>query len=135
MQNFDETKRRRRFGPEPKTSEQKRTHCVSSRLNTLELAELDERRKAVNMERGEYMRCAALGVPPTQIPELNREMWVSLSRSASNLNQLNKRLAILFSKQESDAILEAIGLIDTLKLELSEFRNTLIGANLESEDK
>lgn len=86
------------------------------------------------MSRGEYLRCAALGVPPSEIPELNREAWVSLSRAAGNLNQLAKRLAVLFSIENDGGILDALGLVDTVKSELDEFRDALIGADLEGKN-
>lgn len=83
----DETKRRRR-GPEPLDAAVKREHCVSVRLNLDELERLDAQRAPVNMQRGEYLRAAALHRLPPTIPSVNRDAWVELSRLSSNVNQL-----------------------------------------------
>jgi hypothetical protein len=55
----------------------KRGHTVSVRLNDAELARLDSQRDAVQMQRGEYLRAAALHRLPPTIPEVNREAWAS----------------------------------------------------------
>lgn len=85
-QELDETKRRRR-GPLPKDSEDRRNHTVSVRLNPSELKKLDEQREKVSMDRGEYLRVAGLHRLPPTIPEINREAWSSLVRVSANLNQ------------------------------------------------
>jgi hypothetical protein len=87
----DET-RRRRYGPEPLALTEKREHTVSTRLNDAELERLDSLRAPVQMQRGEYLRAAALDRLPPMIPAINREAWVALSRSAANLNQISARL-------------------------------------------
>ena len=68
----DESKRRRR-GPAPLDATDKRGHTVSVRLNDAELARLDSQRDAVQMQRGEYLRAAALHRLPPTIPAANRE--------------------------------------------------------------
>ena len=83
--NTDESKRRRR-GPAPLDATDKRGHTVSVRLNDAELARLDSQRDAVQMQRGEYLRAAALHRLPPTIPEVNREAWAALARTAANLN-------------------------------------------------
>lgn len=91
MSTTDESKRRRR-GPAPLDAADKRGHTVSVRLNDAELDRLDSQRSAVQMQRGEYLRAAALHRLPPTIPEVNREAWIALARTAANLNQIAHRL-------------------------------------------
>ena len=79
-------RRARRGGGKALPPEQLRTHCVSVRLSAAELEQLDARRG--ELQRGEWLRVAALDVLPPVIPELNREAWIELARAAANLNQL-----------------------------------------------
>lgn len=65
-------------------------HSVSCRLTDAELAILDERRGKVS--RGEWLRRAALAEPPRIVPEINKQAWSELSRTASNLNQMTRAL-------------------------------------------
>jgi hypothetical protein len=111
----DESKRRRR-GPSPLDPTEKRTHSISTRLNDIELALLDARRQPMRMQRGEYLRAAALHRLPPTIPEINREAWVDLARAAANLNQIAHRL------NAGDAILSA-----DIRVMLEAFRRDLIG--------
>lgn len=90
--NIDESKRRRRRGPKPLDKADKRTHTVSVRVNGAELAQLDSQRDTVQMQRGEYLRVAALHRLPPTIPAVNREQWVELARTAANLNQIARHL-------------------------------------------
>ena len=87
----DESKRSRR-GPAPLDAADKRGHTVSVRLNGGELEKLDAQRGAVQMQRGEYLRAAALHRLPPTIPEMNRKAWSELSRTTSNLNQIARHL-------------------------------------------
>jgi hypothetical protein len=57
------------------------------------------------------------------IPAINREAWVTLSRSAANLNQLAVRL-------NADGRVEA----EEVREALADFRRCLLGAKLEVED-
>lgn len=99
-----------------------RTHCVSVRLAAAEMAWLDAARAKVGMARGEYLRCAAVGKLPREmpsIPELNREAWVALSRAATNLHQYARHLAV---GDRPD--------LAAIRLSLTEFRLALVGAEL-----
>lgn len=89
MSGVDRNKRRR-HGPAPLDASVKRVHTVSVRLNDDELALLDSRREGVQMQRGEYLRAAALHRLPHVVPAVNREQWAELSRLAANLNQLTR---------------------------------------------
>jgi len=81
---------RRRRGRIALSPTDKRSHTVSARLNVEELALLDSKRG--DMERGEWMRCAALDRFQPIVPEPNQEKWTELARAASNLNQIAKAL-------------------------------------------
>lgn len=78
---------KRKRGPKPMAPGDLRVHTVSVRLNPAELAWLNDVRKMVHMERGEYLRHASMGKLPPTIPSINRESWASLSRVIGNLNQ------------------------------------------------
>jgi hypothetical protein len=64
----------------------KRSHCVSVRVNDAELEKLDRQRERVGMQRGEFLRAAALHKLPPTIPELNRRAWSDLGRALGNLS-------------------------------------------------
>lgn len=73
----------------------KRTHTISVRVHAGEYATLDARRDAAGVkEMGAYVRQAVLAQRPPQavVPAVNREAWVALARTASNLNQLAAHL-------------------------------------------
>lgn len=89
MGNLEQAPRRRR-GPKQVASDEKRTHCASVRLNSVELATFNERRG--KMRLGEFLRRAATANLPPTIPEINREAWVQLAKAASNLNQIAAKL-------------------------------------------
>lgn len=82
----------RGHGPAKMDTEKQRVYTVAARLNREELALLDERRAVLKMQRGQYLRTAALDKLPQSIPGLNREAWTELSKSAGNLNQIARRL-------------------------------------------
>lgn len=106
--------RRRRTGPAPLPPDEKRSHCVSVRVNADELAALDAKRGPYL--RGEWLRMAALDRLPPIVPEINREAWVNLARAAANLNQLSRYL-----NDGGDAETEEI------RAELAAFRAALVG--------
>lgn len=83
---------KRKRGPKPLASSELRSHTVSVRLNSAELAWLDGARASVRMQRGEYLRHASMGKLPPTIPEMNREAWASLARVAGNLNQYQQAI-------------------------------------------
>lgn len=124
---IDESKRRRRRGPTPLDVGVKRLHTVSVRLNKDELAHLDQIRASVGMQRGEYMRTAALHRLPPTIPALNREAWAGLSRSAANLNQIAHRLNLVEQGDRS-----SMPTIDDIAKALADFRRRLIGVDSSS---
>lgn len=85
----DSTKKyARKRGPVLLDPVKKRSHCVSVRLNASELEWLDSAR--AGMQRGKYLRLAAMNKLPPSIPAINCEAWISLGRALANLNQLTR---------------------------------------------
>lgn len=84
---------------------EKRRHCVSMYVNPRELKELDRRRGRIR--RGAYVRQSLLDKPPAVIPELNRQAYAELARSASNLNQIARQLNI-GDQVEMQSVLNAL---------------------------
>ena len=76
-----------RRGPKPLRVQDLREHCVSVRLNESEIFRLDALRGT--LQRGAWLRLAALEKSkiPFQIPGLNRQAWIDLSKLSANLNQ------------------------------------------------
>jgi len=117
-----EKQHRRRHGPQPLAPADRRDHCVSVRLHAADLAWLDEQRGPVRMQRGEYLRSAAMGkLPPQPAPEINRGAWLELARSAANLNQIAHHLNSLGAIESSAEAAQ-------IAAELARFRAALIGA-------
>ena len=117
--NLDLQKRSRR-GPKPLPTDETRTHCVSVRLNVAELAQLDSQRG--EMQRGEYLRVAALHRLPPVVPEINKNAWVELSRLSANLNQYQASInAHRATHQQID--------IGHLSDQVAALRNDLLGQN------
>lgn len=105
--------RRQKWGRTPKPDSEKRRNVVNVWLTDDELAELEQRRG--KMRRGAYVRaCYQKHVPP-EIPEINRQAWTELSRAASNLNQIARKLNNKTKAEDLEKALDA-------------FRDALIGA-------
>lgn len=122
MTTIDDSKRKRSGGDrraryDALPPELLRRHCVSVRLNDDELAQLDDRRALVNMQRGEYLRTVSFSQLPPTIPAINRTAYLELTRIGANLNQLAKRA-------NSGDLPE----LDNLRGQLDALRLTLIGA-------
>jgi hypothetical protein len=117
----------RRGGPKPLPEDEKRTIYVSACFNRRELNKLDALCKVANMRRGQLLREGVLNfgenIGGKSVPALNAKAWVELSRAASNLNQIAKRL-----NRE-----EMLGIVKIQEV-LKEFRMWLIGAKNESQD-
>jgi hypothetical protein len=96
---------------------EKRTYCVSCRMNSAELAVLDKFRGG--NQRGEALRMLSLSQLPSPIPELNASAWTELSKSASNLNQIARRMNVGESLE-----------IEEIRAELERFRAALLGASI-----
>ena len=106
-------------GPKPLALAELRSHTVSVRLNSAELAWLDSTRASVRMQRGEYLRHASMGKLPPTIPAINREAWASLSRVAANLNQYQQAInAGTVHGHPPEVIQELAELVQKLRAEL-----------------
>lgn len=118
MAKVDITRRSKRGirGVAPLPEEERRDINVSVRLNFAEAEQLDAMRNKVHMQRGEYLRAAALHRLPPTIPELNRIAWIRLSKAADAICQIIEGGGSLTSEAE-----EVISV-------LSDFRRELIGA-------
>lgn len=121
--SIDHSKRARRRGPAPGDPAELRVHLVSVRLSSAELVQLDATRRLVRMQRGEFLRAAALHKLPPTIPSLNREAWTELSRAASSLQQIARRvnLASAGAPEMAPKLSEAAAV-------LADFRRALLGA-------
>ncbi|CCP05149.1 plasmid mobilization relaxosome protein MobC [Erwinia amylovora] len=98
-----------------------REHCVSVRLNKAELTQLDSKRGGYR--RGEWLRMAALHQLAPVLPEVNKEAWAELARSAANLNQITKHL----NTKAPDSGISRTEMF-TLKRSLDAFRDALFEA-------
>lgn len=90
MEKIDGKSRKSRRGPAPLSKVEKRSYCVSVRLNASERAQINSWRG--KMQRGEYLRHAAFNTLPVIVPEINRDAWVEMARVGANLNQLAKAM-------------------------------------------
>jgi hypothetical protein len=80
----------------------KRTYCISVRVNAAEHAELERRRGlAGTREIGAYVRTAVLstGTPRLLVPEVNRAAWVELIAHLARMQELGGRLDELTDRQ------------------------------------
>lgn len=110
-------------GPQPRPKCELRTNRISVRFNDAEFEALQNRAGSKVAKRlAAYLRESALDKLPPQIPELNRNSWLELSRSAANLNQISRAI-------NSG---ESLGL-DIIKSELAAFRAALLGVNFSEE--
>lgn len=109
-------------GPAPKPDEEKRGVRVSVYMAPAELAALDQRRGG--MERSEWLRRAGLGkrLAPA-IPELNREAWAALARTAANLNQIARSMNAAGRVRDADLV----GILAKLHGQVARLRGDLVG--------
>lgn len=121
---------KKKRGGQTLPADEKRTHCVSVRLNQVELAELDQAREKTEMQRGTYLRSVSRGVVPKIIPEINKQAWRELARMAGNLNQL--QAAINSGQLVGGQV--ATDMITELYLEVQGLRMELIGGGDESQN-
>lgn len=119
--------RRGGFGKPKLPSDDVREHCVSVRLNKAELTQLDSKRSGYR--RGEWLRMAALHQLAPVLPEVNKEAWAELARSAANLNQITKHL----NTKAPDSGISRTEMF-TLKRSLDAFRDALFAAQQKLED-
>lgn len=119
--------RRGGFGKPKLPSEDIREHCISVRLNKAELTQLDSKRSSYR--RGEWLRMAALHQLAPVYPEVNKEAWCELARSAANLNQIAKHLN---TKAPESAISKTE--LFSIRRSLNNFRDALFSAQKKLEE-
>lgn len=112
MQNKDYSSKRKQ---DQISKTEKRTHCVSVRLNPAELSELDAHRG--KFQRGEALRMSALTGLPQQLPSLSLDTFLSLGKGLNNINQIAKKL------NSGDAVE-----LDVIRTEITELRNAILNA-------
>jgi hypothetical protein len=117
----------KRRGPKPLSEDVKRTITVCTWMNQEEFDKFKALCQVARMRKGPLLREAVLNfggdIGPKNVPEFNVKVWTELSRAASNLNQIAKRL-------NRGDMLE----IEEIKHALKEFRFRLMGAQNESQD-
>ena len=118
--SVDESRRAHR-GPNCLEDAHRRVHCVSVRLNATELAKLDGQRLPVHMQRGEYLRSAALHRLPPTMPAVSQAALLELGRAASSLNQIARQLNR--ASQEVDLSPD----VSAIRESIDAFRRALIG--------
>ena len=118
---------KRKRGPKPLALDALRLHTVSVRLNPAELTDLDSARKLVQMQRGEYLRSAAIGVLPPTIPAINREAWANLARATGNLNQFQQAI------NTGNAFGYPSDFLENLRDQIALLRAELLGIDTENE--
>ena len=111
--------RRGGFSTQPVLSDaERRVHPVSTRLNHGELAMLDELCVKAGMQRGEYLRAAALHKVPTIIPKVNQDAWSGLGRIGNNVNQIARALNASNISGDAVPVEDVLRAIDSLRLAL-----------------
>ncbi len=108
-------------GRVPLTAAKKRALCVSVRLNTAELAQLDAVRG--RFKRGHWLRIAALAHLPPMVPAVNAQAWAELARLAANFNQA--QLAI----NRGDGDTHQLDLLEDLRQAVMALRRELVGVS------
>ncbi|CRY80744.1 hypothetical protein [Yersinia intermedia] len=107
----------------PFPSEFLRTHCVSVRLNNIELQYLNTKRGP--RSKGEWLRMASLHKLPPIIPAINTEAWKALSEISQKLN----RIATHIDGKSKESQLTHTELF-AVRRQISELRQHLLNADI-----
>jgi len=108
------------------TPEMLRTHCVSVRLNNIELQLLNTKRGFKS--KGEWLRLAYLHNLPTTIPPINIEAWKALGE----INQKLNIIALHIDSKNADSKLTHTELF-AVRRHIKELRQNLLNADIWSE--
>lgn len=100
-----------------------RTHCVSVRLNQIELQLLNTKRG--DKSKGEWLRLASLDKLPLSVPAINIKAWKSLAEISQKLNKLVMHLD---NKSKGSSLTQTE--IFAVKRQISELRMNLVSADL-----
>ena len=110
--------------------DQKRTKSISSRLSDEEFAIFEQLCKETGLEGGVYIRYVVLGNEyklPARVPEINREVWLKLSKLSGNLNQYQKAI------NQGTATSYPPGMLEEVRELVEQLRADLVSVN-ESEN-
>ncbi|WP_436893181.1 hypothetical protein [Siccibacter turicensis] len=100
-----------------------RIHCVSVRLNNVELQLLNTKRGSTS--KGEWLRMASLHKLPTIVPPVNIDTWKTLSE----INQKLNCIALHIDSKSKDSQLTHTELF-AVKRQLEELRQHLLNADI-----
>ena len=102
--------------------DQKRTRSISSRLSDEEFAIFEQLCRETGLEGGVYIRSVIFGdlyKLPARVPELNREVWLKLSKLSANLNQYQKAINQGIATSYPPGMLEEVReLVEQLRADL-----------------
>ena len=73
-----------------------KTKKIQIRVSPDDYAAIKEKATSVGLSQSEFLRRAALQIqlPPPPAPQINRELFVAMSSTMANLNQIARRLNI-----------------------------------------
>lgn len=101
---------------------------VTFRLDPKEYEKLKKEATKINISLSAYIRKSIfrrkLPAPPP--PQINRDAWLELSKTTSNLNQLQKKINQGVASIASESLLESV------KTQVSGLRKELIGIQSDS---
>ncbi|HGM7082157.1 TPA: hypothetical protein ACXM6M_002887 [Serratia marcescens] len=116
------------FAPTELPSQQTRSHCISVRLNDVELSYVDGLRE--DLYRAVWIRMSALNRLPHKIPKINLTVWKDLAKASQNLHNLVQHLNTK-SHDSPFTITE----IYTVQKRIKALRDALLSANRSVSDK
>jgi len=107
-------------------SDNPRVHSIGFKLTKDEFEKLKGLARARHITLGEFSRTKALSgkLPPPPVNPLNKEAWIALSKTASNLNQLTRQL----NSRDQVKYTELTDTIDQLSKEVKHLRLNLMGS-------
>ncbi|ECD5600808.1 ATP-binding protein [Salmonella enterica subsp. enterica serovar Minnesota] len=120
--------RRGKFHTDKLPPDEIRSHCVSVRLNEVELTILDSKRG--QYKKGEWLRMSSLDKLPSVLPEINREAWIKLGSLSQDLNYLLNHL----DKKSPDSELTRTELF-ALRRQIKTLRDHLIPSTFLEPDR
>lgn len=115
-------KKQNRNGRPKLAPESVRSKTIGVRVNPSEMAELEDKAKAMGVLPAHYLRIVGLAkrLPPPPVPAVNREEYAKLGRLAANLNQLTRQM------NSHDSVDFDRVLMGEIKAELNALRLALI---------
>ena len=115
---------RKKRGRKPKSSETKRTKCVSVRFTESEFCQLSKIAREMGKTKGEILHELAVGFEPTFIPEINKKQWIELASLAANFNQFMARINSTNTIDDKEGLTRCVR---QMAETIGEIRKALIG--------